>query len=104
MIENEDGTLGNCAMTNVKLPLEIGTGLGQVTKESAPAVVQWIQGHIKNNYDTFIAICFIEDEWYTRMGAQVYLELDDFIWGAKILKEACQRVSQGEHMISNKIS
>jgi hypothetical protein len=102
VLENEEGTLGNCAMTNVKLPLEIGNASGQVTQDSAARVVQWLQNYIKDNYDTFITVCFTGDEWYTRMGAQVYLELDDFIWGANLLKEACQKVYQGQHMASNK--
>lgn len=97
ILENEDGTLGDCAFSNVRLPLDPTTlaGLsGDVTK--AVAVVHWISAVLVHEYDTFLAIIFYAEKWWVRLSAQIYLTERDFEWCGGVLEEVCWRVENGE--------
>nr|POE94435.1 hercynylcysteine sulfoxide lyase [Quercus suber] len=75
ILENDDGTLGNCAFSNVRLPLDAATlaGVhGDVGK--AIQVAQWINQVLVEEYDTFLALLFYAGlrqggEW--RMGEEI---------------------------------
>ena len=95
ILENEEGTLGNCCFSNVRLPLSepelAGGDLQTQTK-----IGQWIVKTLVEQYDTFIAVIFFGDSWWVRLSAQVYLTEDDFVWAGNTLKQVCGRVQNGE--------
>lgn len=95
VLENEEGTLGKCNFSNVRLPLEYaGVAHGDVGK--AIKVAQWIAKVLVGEYDTFIAVIFYADAWWVRLSAQIYLTMEDWKWAGGVLKEVCDRVEKGE--------
>lgn len=95
VLENEEGTLGNCNLSNVRLPLDFHAISGD-DRAKALKVAQWIAKTLVEEYDTFIAIIVHADAWWVRLSAQVYLDMEDWSWAGKTLKEVCERVHKGE--------
>ncbi|KAL7904258.1 pyridoxal phosphate-dependent transferase [Trichoderma velutinum] len=91
------------AFANVQLPLVIsssdtGENEGSVPLEDVSNVINFILEHLARDYNTFVNIAFISGSLWARFSAQVYLELKDFEYGAKALKELCQRVLKKEYV------
>jgi hercynylcysteine S-oxide lyase len=103
VLENKDGTLGNCCMSNVKLPLKL-TEVQSVAKNDTVGfeVLNWITSLLVRDYGTFIAVMFYADAWWVRLSGQVYLEEKDFEWAAGVLGEICGRVLRGEFLEETK--
>ncbi|KAK5132507.1 hypothetical protein LTR08_008891 [Meristemomyces frigidus] len=95
VLENEEGTLGKCNFANVLLPLKFSEIAGGDAGE-AVRVAQWIAKVLVEEYETFIAIIVYADAWWVRLSGQVYLTVEDFVWGADVLREVCGRVVKGE--------
>jgi len=93
VLENDEGTLGNCYFSNVRLPLDAAelTG-GDAAKRNA--IGQWILNTLLEEYDTFIAIIFYAGSWWVRQSAQVYLTEADFTWAGDTLKKICERARE----------
>jgi len=36
---------------------------------------------------------YLQDQWWARMSAQVYLDIEDFEWAGKALKEVCEKAA-----------
>jgi hypothetical protein len=102
VLDNKTGTLTNCCLSNVRLPLDyravvgIAVKAGMAEEDVAYAVKIWMQKTIVDEYDTFTVVLFYAGSWWTRWSGQVYLELADFEWGAGVLKKVCERVMKGE--------
>jgi len=109
VLENGEGTLGNCCFTNVALPLnkavlldllrsrkEAGTDTTMTEAKVGTTILNWLTRQLVERHDTFMAIIFYADEWWVRLSAQVYLEMDDFEWGAELLKGLCEEVREGK--------
>ena len=103
VLDNETGTLTNCGMVNVALPMIMvpDEEIGQqhlnsadvvVRRSQAYAITQWILETLMEDFKTFIALFAIDGRWWARLSAQVYLEVDDFEWAARTLKTMCERV------------
>ncbi|KAH7007638.1 lolT-1 [Ilyonectria destructans] len=84
VIDNKTGTLTNCAMVNVWLPVK--------SADVQDGVLAWAQELLVKEYKTFMALSQHNGQWYTRLSAGVYLDLEDFEWAGKVLKEVCERV------------
>ena len=95
VMENEEGTLGRCSFSNVRLPLDPTTLAGGETGK-AVRIAQWISATLVDEYSTFIAIIFYGGAWWSRLSAQIYLNMDDWRWAGDVLKQVCERVSKGE--------
>jgi selenocysteine lyase/cysteine desulfurase len=97
VLENKEETLGNCCMTNVRLPLKVKE-VASIAKDEAIGipVAQFMSKLLVQEYNTFIAFIFYGGAWWVRLSAQVYLELADFEWAAGVLKDVCGRVLDGE--------
>lgn len=102
VMENKGGTLTDCGMVNVGLPLVVATGTRtgrdgngdvRVPREAAFELTQWFLETMMNEYQTFMALCVHRGRWWVRLSAQVYLDTDDFVWAAKVLKELCDRAA-----------
>lgn len=83
VIDNKTKTLTNNAMVNIWLPV----AAAEVQADS----LQWTQAILVNEYKTFIALGCHEGRWFARLSAQVYLDMEDFEWAGKALKEVTAR-------------
>lgn len=100
IMDNEEGSLTKeCAMVMVRLPLGIkregSDGDQGIPPKQAPKVQAWLCEMLVNKHGTFIAVIWYRDQWWARFSAQIYLELQDFEWGAKVLKKLCAEVANG---------
>ncbi|KAF4125495.1 hercynylcysteine S-oxide lyase [Geosmithia morbida] len=103
-LDNKAGTMTDCAMANVALPIWVGekgrvrAGPGDivVSEEDAPVAFHWINDTMFDEFHTFMAVSVRWDRFWVRLSAQVYLELEDYEWAGGVLKELCRRVGEGE--------
>ncbi|KAG7119306.1 Hercynylcysteine sulfoxide lyase like protein [Verticillium longisporum] len=82
IIENDAGTLTNCGLVNVWLPVRTADGEGDGAVVSAAETAQalaWAQKWLVEEKKT----------------AQVYLDMEDFEWAAHRLKEVSEEISKG---------
>jgi hercynylcysteine S-oxide lyase len=102
VMENSTRTLGNCCMSNVKLPIsleQVKSLYPRVAAHDIGTVVRdWLTLRMVNEYNTFMALIFYDNAWWVRLSAQIYLEISDFELAAKVLKELCNRVLAGEFL------
>lgn len=105
VMDNSEGTLTNCAMVNIALPLtiqgndEATNGETEGKKSSQPTVpakdvsmvTQWLIQTLKDEYNTFIALVVHQNRWWARLSAQVYMSMEDFEWAGEKLREVCER-------------
>ncbi|KAH6868563.1 pyridoxal phosphate-dependent transferase [Alternaria rosae] len=102
VMENSTGTLGQCCLSNVRLPIspslaqDIATKNGIDMEEVGNMVRDFMERLSCEEYGTFIMMKWYAGVWWTRLSGQVYLEMADFEWAAKTLKEICERVEKGE--------
>lgn len=88
-------------MVMVKLPLQVqqvgmsGPQVGGIPPGQAPRVQAWLCETLSRKHSTFIAVIFYRNEWWTRFSAQIYLDLQDFEWGAQVLKGLCEELANG---------
>lgn len=102
VLDNEEGSLTACALVNIRLPIS-GTkvdGMSDyfVPEEDKMEASEWMLQVLMDEYKTFIPIIPIRDEWWIRLSAQIYLDIEDFEWTAKVLKEVCARVAKQEYI------
>lgn len=103
-LDNKSGTLTDCAMANVALPIWVGEGGGKkageghtvLSAEEAPVAFNWIARRMVDEYKTFMAVFVRWDRFWVRISAQVYLEMEDYEFAGKVLKELCERVASGD--------
>ena len=105
VLENEEGTLQNCAFSNVRLPLDMNSLLqlaqtrGSVSAEALIAPIRdWMSLLIIREYGSFMAILWYAGAYWVRLSAQVYLEEENFEHAGGILVDVCERVKSGEFM------
>ena len=99
VMDNREGTLTkDISMTTVRLPLQIGQEDGQVKEADIGEVREYIAKCATDEFDTYLAVILYRGSWWVRLSAQVYLEMDDFVWAAGVLKQLCGRVTRGEHI------
>ncbi|KAK0840137.1 hypothetical protein LTS02_017285 [Friedmanniomyces endolithicus] len=89
VLENEDGTLGDCNMTNIRLPLSDDT-LGRLELRS------WIMKTMNLEYNIAVYPYMHGAAWWVRLSAQVYMILDDFEVCGRALNKVCARIIRGE--------
>lgn len=97
LLENAEGSLNRCAFTNVRLPLGIGLGDGEVPEQNAQRVVNWMAQQLVEKYDMYTALYYHGTSFWVRLSGQIYLEIEDFDRGVYALKELCERVQRGEY-------
>lgn len=102
VMENETRTLTNCAFTNVRLPLEIGDGPGQILERDLYLAVVWMTATLVKESDVYSPVFYHARRFWTRLSGQVYLDIDDFEKGAKALKTVCERAKDGEYLHSQR--
>lgn len=101
MLENAEGTLGNCAFSNVRMPLVLAEVQGVAAaqggeREEVPgAVREYLTGTMVREFNTFMAVIFYDGAWWIRLSAQIYLDMADFERAAAVLQELAGRVMKG---------
>lgn len=101
VMENTEKTLTKCCFTNVKLPLKIGEGEGEIKEGDAFAVVAWIAQKEFEEHNMFAPSLFHAGSFWVRLSGQIYLELEDFVSAAERLKRLCERVRKGEYRMKD---
>lgn len=91
VMSNHNGTF----FSSVKLPLEIGDGEGKIKKSDIGLVRQWIISRLVEDYKTYIELYIHANAFWARFSCQVYLELDEIVWGAKVLQKLCEQIVTG---------
>jgi len=103
----------SCAMVNVRLPLSVKNASGNSEEKNTGAMhetaqwptiiaseignlLPWMRGKQLEEYATNVPIFLHNNALWARLSGQVYLEMDDFAWIAKVLKQLCDRVGAGE--------
>ncbi|KAI1746561.1 putative aminotransferase family protein [Xylaria castorea] len=95
-----------CNFANVRLPVVIsdsdsgaagtGTGTTAVHPRDAKEVIMWFKRTGTLESGTYFQICHYRGALWWRLSATVYVEVDDFRKGAKVLLGLCERVGKGE--------
>lgn len=88
---------------NVRLPLEFGSSTGEAASnvipvEDVPLVMGFLFQRLHGEYNTFVNIVFVSGSLWARFSAMIYLEMEDFEYGARALKELCRRVVEREYL------
>ena len=99
VLDNKEGTLRNCAMANVRLPLTVGSGAGEVKEKDVGLVTQWVMKKSADDYETFLATSLYQGAWWWRISGEAFLDVEDVVWGAEVMKKLCERVKKGEHVV-----
>ena len=102
IMENGEKSLARCALTNVKLPLVIGDGPGEILQKDTIRVAIWMTEMLANTHDVYLPAFIHADAFWARLSGQIYLELEDCIRGARILRDLCERARGGEYLKDQK--
>ncbi|KAH8817226.1 pyridoxal phosphate-dependent transferase [Xylogone sp. PMI_703] len=102
-------TVGNRSrvnFANVWLPLSVTSDdepntSGSIPRGDISAATDFMNRELVEEYNCYVAIMFYEGAWFTRFSAEIYLDLDDFIYGAEVLKKLCERVRNLEYKESS---
>jgi len=118
VLDNKAGTMTRCAIVNVVLPLGVtasedasGDALawteGEKTEitelpwtqslQEVGVARQWMLNTMMAEYNTFIPLIVYRNQLLARISAQVYLDMDDFEFAGRMLKELCERVMNEEY-------
>lgn len=98
VMDNETKMITKCAFTNVRLPLEIGNGRGQILEKDMYLVAVWMTAMLVRESDIYSPVFFHARRFWTRLSGQIYLDLGDFEKGARALKALCERAKSGEYL------
>lgn len=102
VLDNKTETLTNCAMVNVRMPLTTqpeelkeNPTWYLVSEEEAKNVAVWMTETLTTEFGSYLPVYGFQGAWWTRISAQVYLDIDDFEWAGNVLKELCGRIGRG---------
>lgn len=94
VMKTESGTLQNCCFVNVELPLDF---VQEFDPTDGARMAKWMMDQAMEKYDTYIPVKYHAAKMWARLSGQIYLELEDFDTGGRVLQELCQKVQRGEH-------
>ncbi|KKF94950.1 putative aminotransferase [Ceratocystis platani] len=103
ILQNKAGSLTDCAMINVALPLWVGkaedapAGAAVLTAQEATVAITWMTNKIMSDYKTWLPLYMHADRVWVRISAQVYLDMEDLEFAGTALKELCEQVAKGGH-------
>jgi len=104
-MDNEEESLRECNMSNVRLPLdsEQVKALCKGKQEfDGVALRDWMTFRAMKDHGAFMAFMYYAGHWWVRLSAQIYLDLADFERAAAILKIICDDVKQSKFLESPK--
>ncbi|KAG5944867.1 hypothetical protein E4U59_006695 [Claviceps monticola] len=114
-LDNETETLANCAMGNVALPMRVDDGDASIALDAAPSaaiaapdvvvarenvalVDKWMRERLFDDYKTFMTLFVMQDRYWVRLSAQIYLDEQDYEVAGDILKALCERIRRREYL------
>ena len=97
VMEKAESSFNVCAFSNIKLPLKMGNGKGEVPEPDAVKVLKWVSKQLIDTYDTYATLYYHGKSFWVRFSGQIYLELEDFSRGAWALNALCERVRDGAY-------
>lgn len=95
VLENEHGTLGQCSLTNIRLPLSDAEGVLKLSEIAA-----WVQRIMTFDHKTAVNVFIYKNGVWVRLSSQVYLTLSDFQTAGFNLRTVCERADRGEWRFS----
>lgn len=95
VLENAEGTLGDCSMTNIRLPVSINS-LAVDDFAQAERIGQWMMRNMILEHEVAVNIMVYANAWWVRLSAQIYLTMDDFKHAGRMLQQVCLRAEKGE--------
>ena len=99
VMDNQEGTLRDCALANVRLPLVYSDKTGDLGSSD----IAKFFSEQSVDIGTFFAVIYYQNAYWWRISSQCYLELTDFEWGAKAMKTICERIQKGGHLRKHKL-
>ena len=104
MKSHNDTTLQECCFAMVQLPLrfEIAGSTDSPSKKAFqvndwPAISKFIMERAEKEHDTFLPVKYHAGSMWARISAQIYLDVNDFVFAGNVLKQLCDKVQLGEH-------
>lgn len=98
VLDNPEGSLTRCAMVNIRLPLKAGNDKGEIPQKDMLKTCQWMAAKMLSDYNTYASIWYQDLSFYVRYSGQIYLEIEDFAAGSRVMQELCKRASIGEYL------
>lgn len=95
VLENSEKTLGDCSMTNIRLPLNFAALTGD-DANLAEMIGQWMMRTMILECETAVNIMVYANAWWVRLSSQIYLTMDDFEHAGQLLQQICLRAEEGE--------
>lgn len=68
-----------------------------IPHKDAQRAWEWMTKVLVDEYKTFLPMYLHNGRFWTRLCAQVYLDMDDFQWAGETLKTLCERVAKKEY-------
>ncbi|KAK0704483.1 aminotransferase family protein-like protein [Lasiosphaeris hirsuta] len=100
VLDNKSGSLRwGAAFANVRLPIPVVEDRdveGTLSVADIEPALLWLFAVAAEEYDTYFQTFFFQGVIWTRLSAQVYLDIDDFSWAGATLKELSARLLSGE--------
>ncbi|KAJ5540940.1 hypothetical protein N7494_006016 [Penicillium frequentans] len=97
----QKSNMRNCCMTTIRLPIRVADdgspGQGSwvtLTSQDAPLAASFIEQTLMAKYDTFVPVFRHGSSLWTRISAQVFVDISDFEWLAGVLRELCEQVAR----------
>ncbi|KAK5996893.1 Hercynylcysteine sulfoxide lyase [Cladobotryum mycophilum] len=105
VLNNKAGTLTDCAMANIALPVWIGEkGRGAkegdvvIPAEHRDTLYYWALKTVHEDYKTFLPMFWLHERLWIRTSAQVYLDMKDYEFAFETVKALCERIGKGEYL------
>ena len=105
-MECEEGTLRECNMSNVRLPLDVEE-IGKMCvrrgeRFNGDQLRDWMTLKCMLGHGVFMQFVYYNNAWWLRLCSQIYLDLSDFEWAARVLKRVCEDVRKGRFLNESK--
>jgi len=107
VMDNKSSTLSECCFAMVRLPVQFVSQQqprsetardGVFDTKDGPKIVKWIMTTLKDKHNTWKPANFYCGAIWVRVSAQVYLDIQDFEWAARVLKELCRQAQDGRSL------
>lgn len=92
-----------CCLHNVRLPItavegEAREGEAEVGREHWGVIRRWLMNTFQAEFNTAVPVIFYGGCWWIRVSGQVYLEISDFEFAARMIEEMCGRVGKKSYL------
>jgi hercynylcysteine S-oxide lyase len=119
VMDNKSNSIQRCCFVNIRLPFELTqkassssaaealtNGItssdkalrsdAKINADDALVIVKWIMEKAVKDYDTYLPAKVHAGAIWVRLSGQIYLELKDFLWAGRVLKELCDMIVNGQ--------